>query len=116
MPNRKRRDNSLPLILMALGGLVVLVIGGWLAWKLVQPSDAPEPTAEQAVNAQDAPRVTLEEAKIAYDKQNAVFVDVRDANSYASDHIPGALSIPLSELPDRLGELDANTWIITYCT
>jgi rhodanese-related sulfurtransferase len=61
-------------------------------------------------------RLDIAEAKAAFDQDKAIFVDVRDTNAYASDHIPGALSIPEDELPDRLGELDPNAWIITYCT
>jgi rhodanese-related sulfurtransferase len=45
-----------------------------------------------------------------------VFLDVRYAEDYAAGHIPGALSIPLTELETRLGELDRTDWIITYCT
>ena len=116
MSNSKRRENSWPLLLMVFGGLILLAIGGWLILKLVQPAPTPEPTPAQAVNSEDVPRVSLDEAKAAYDQRTAVFVDVRDADSFASDHIPGALSIPLNELPDRMGELDPNAWIITYCT
>jgi 3-mercaptopyruvate sulfurtransferase SseA len=116
MANSKRRDISLPVILMVFGGLLVLIVGGWLAWQLAAPAPAPEPTVQQAVNNQDVTRINLVDAKTAYDQKEAVIVDVRDADSYASDHIPGALSIPLSELPDRLGELEPNAWIITYCT
>ena len=111
MASRNRRDNSLPLLLMVFGGLIVLVIGGWLAWQLVWPAPAPEPTPVQAVM-----RLGLDDAKAAFDQKTAVFVDVRDADSYAKNHIPGALSIPLGELPDRLSEMDPNSWIITYCT
>jgi rhodanese-related sulfurtransferase len=60
------------------------------------------------------PRVSLADAKAAYETGGAVFVDVRDAESYAQSHIPGALSIPLSELPNRIGELNPSDWIITY--
>jgi rhodanese-related sulfurtransferase len=45
-----------------------------------------------------------------------VFVDVRSQASYDLGHIPGSLSIPLDQLPGRLGELNQNDWIITYCT
>jgi hypothetical protein len=61
-------------------------------------------------------RVTLEKAKQAFDDKAAVFVDVRDAGTYAADHIPGALSIPVTNLQSQLGELKTSDWIITYCT
>jgi 3-mercaptopyruvate sulfurtransferase SseA len=64
----------------------------------------------------EVPRVTLEEAKAAFDGNSAVFVDTRSETSYADGHIPGALSIPVSELESRINELDPDQWIITYCT
>ncbi len=42
-------------------------------------------------------------------------IDVRPAEEYAAGHIPGAVSIPLGELPARLGELPASTEIVAYC-
>lgn len=42
-------------------------------------------------------------------------VDVRQPKEYESGHLPGARLIPLSELPERLGELDPKTTAITYC-
>ena len=116
MAKKKRRNSSMPLVFVVFGGLLVLVVGGWYAWQLAQPAPAPEPTPVQAVSTQEVTRLSLQDSIAAFDQVTAVFVDVRDAGSYASSHIPGALSIPLNELPDRLGELDPNAWIITYCT
>lgn len=49
-------------------------------------------------------------------KSGAVTVlDVRPAEEYAAGHIPGALGIPLAELPDRLAELPADQEVIAYC-
>jgi len=42
-------------------------------------------------------------------------LDVRQAWEYREFHLPGALHIPLSELLDRLGELDRDKPVITYC-
>lgn len=42
-------------------------------------------------------------------------LDVRQPSEYKQSHIPGALLIPLSELPDRLSELDSQIPVITYC-
>ena len=61
-------------------------------------------------------RVSLMEAKDAYETGAAVFVDVREKSIYDRGHIPGAKSIPLSEIEQRRGELDPRDWILLYCT
>jgi rhodanese-related sulfurtransferase len=42
-------------------------------------------------------------------------LDVRPAEEYAAGHIPGAVSVPLAELPARLDTLPAGTEIVAYC-
>ena len=42
-------------------------------------------------------------------------LDVRPAEEYAAGHIPGAVTIPLDELADRLAELPADVEIVAYC-
>jgi len=42
-------------------------------------------------------------------------LDVRPAEEYRDSHIAGAISIPLSELKDRLAELPRNQEIVAYC-
>jgi rhodanese-related sulfurtransferase/DNA-binding transcriptional ArsR family regulator len=42
-------------------------------------------------------------------------LDVRPAEEYAAGHIPGAVSVPLAELPARLGTLPAGSEIVAYC-
>jgi rhodanese-related sulfurtransferase len=42
-------------------------------------------------------------------------LDVRPEDEFALGHLPGALSIPLSELKHRLGELPADREVIAYC-
>ena len=44
-----------------------------------------------------------------------VVIDVRPAEEYAAGHIPGAVSIPLAELADRLDALPADRQIVAYC-
>jgi rhodanese-related sulfurtransferase len=44
-----------------------------------------------------------------------IVLDVRPAEEYAAGHIPGAVSVPLADLPDRLDELSADTEIVAYC-
>ena len=45
----------------------------------------------------------------------AVVLDVRPADEYAAGHIPGAVSIPLSELKRRLRDLPRTREIVAYC-
>ena len=45
------------------------------------------------------------EAKQLFDKQQAVILDVREDSEWKEQHIPGAIHIPLGQLPERLTEL-----------
>lgn len=42
-------------------------------------------------------------------------LDVRPGEEYLSGHIPGAVSIPLDQLANRLGDLPAGGEIVAYC-
>ncbi|MDP2319004.1 MAG: metalloregulator ArsR/SmtB family transcription factor [Acidobacteriota bacterium] len=42
-------------------------------------------------------------------------LDVRPGLEFAAGHLPGAISIPLSELKKRLGELPKHRDIVAYC-
>ena len=44
-----------------------------------------------------------------------MLVDVREPHEWEIAHIEGARLIPLSQLPDRLGELDGHAEIVTHC-
>lgn len=41
-------------------------------------------------------------------------LDVRQPEEYEQGHIPGAVLIPLSELPDRLSEIDPQKPVLAY--
>ncbi|UQA57452.1 ArsR/SmtB family transcription factor [Polyangium aurulentum] len=42
-------------------------------------------------------------------------IDVRPAEEYCAGHIPGAISIPISELKKRLAKLPKDREIVAYC-
>lgn len=107
------RRNILPLALMGVGVLLIAVASIWA----LQVYSNPTPTLIQGSEDSypDIARISLADAKQAHDRGQAVFIDVREEDAYNERHIAGAISIPLSELPLRLGELDPDRWYITYC-
>jgi rhodanese-related sulfurtransferase/DNA-binding transcriptional ArsR family regulator len=48
-------------------------------------------------------------------RAGVVVLDVRPATEFAAGHIPGAVSIPIDELPRRLSELPADVEVVAYC-
>lgn len=43
------------------------------------------------------------------------FIDVREEEEHAEGHIPGAVNIPLSELPVRLDDISEDAPVILVC-
>ena len=48
-------------------------------------------------------------------QDEVVLLDVRPRVEFDAAHIPGALSIPYNELPDRLAELPSGKLLVAYC-
>lgn len=107
-----KRRNPFAWLLIAGGVLLILAAATWLVNN--QPGNLQATPTVTPASAAQVQRVTLQEAKAAYDDGSAVFVDVRANATYAISHIPGAISIPINELPSRLNELDSSAWIIPY--
>ncbi len=63
----------------------------------------------------DTERLTRAELLDRVASGTATVIDVRPVEEYAAGHIPGALSIPLEELAERLPELPGDTEIVAYC-
>ncbi|WP_028266994.1 ArsR/SmtB family transcription factor [Arthrobacter sp. MA-N2] len=59
--------------------------------------------------------VTREELLVRAVAGTVTVLDVRPDEEYRAAHIPGALSIPLDQLRDRLAELPGNREIVAYC-
>ena len=48
-------------------------------------------------------------------EKGAQLVDVRVDHEWETGHLPGAVHIPLAELPARVGEVDKDRPVILYC-
>ena len=75
-----------------------------------------EQVARQYIDERDElePVTQAELRKLVRDG-NVTVIDVRPADEYEAGHIPGAVSIPVSELKRRLRELPKRREIIAYC-
>lgn len=62
-------------------------------------------------NSFDLP-VALDQVK---GRPDVRLLDVRPADEYRKGHLPDAISIPLEELEERLGDLPKDKLIIAYC-
>ncbi|MBT2627429.1 metalloregulator ArsR/SmtB family transcription factor [Bacillus sp. HU-1818] len=59
--------------------------------------------------------VTLSELKERMEKGEVLLLDVRPAEEYEKAHIPGAISIPIEELENKLSSLPPNCEVVAYC-
>ncbi len=112
---KMKQSSSVPLLMILAGTVLIVSI---LIWQVVTSAQSAASTATPVgeIPVDRISRVALEQAKTAFDTQAAVFVDVRSSGSFLNQHITGSVSIPLNELPSRLGELGKQDWIIPYCT
>jgi rhodanese-related sulfurtransferase/DNA-binding MarR family transcriptional regulator len=84
--------------------------------KVAEQHQAALPAARSAYLGRDgAPEITQDELRLRAEAGGLLLLDVRPLEEYLAGHIPGAVSIPVDELADRLGELPENTDVVVYC-
>jgi rhodanese-related sulfurtransferase len=71
--------------------------------------------ARGAYLGEEVAEVTRDELLRRLEAGTVTLVDVRPAEEYVAGHIPGAVSLPIGELAERLAELPAGTTIVAYC-
>lgn len=63
----------------------------------------------------DGEEVTREQLRARVQAGYVLVLDVRPAEEYLAGHIPGAISLPVQQLADRIGELPPEAEIVVYC-
>ncbi|MGQ9526694.1 rhodanese-like domain-containing protein [Chloroflexus sp.] len=76
--------------------------------------------AEWALNRyrpqrQQLPTISLAALQAGMPHGDVYLLDVRPLEEFAAGHLPGAVAIPLAELPQRIDELPVDKLIVTYC-
>lgn len=90
----------------------------YLAWKNLRDlSLTISPYIREAINnirahnEYDGP-ITLDKLK---ERGDVYLLDVRPRDEYEKGHIPNALSVPIEELNERMGEIPKDKLVIAYC-
>jgi len=95
----------------------VRVLRLWLTLQAVGERRLPEVDQILRLHAGNSAGIQLsrEEMEALLDTDRVIIVDVRPRPEYDNGHLPGAISIPVGELLDRLDELPRGRRIVTYC-
>lgn len=84
--------------------------------KVAERHQATVPAALDAYLGQDgATELSKEELRARVEAGDVIVLDVRPVEEYLAGHIPGAVSIPVEELADRIDELSEDTEVVVYC-
>ena len=108
------RDGTKTIYRLADEGVLNL----WLAVRSVAESRLPDVrqiVEEFAIDGIKEAELTWEELQRLLADDKAMLIDVRPPLEYDHGHLPGAVSVPLDNLPQRLGELPTDKPIIAYC-
>ncbi|HEY2432671.1 MAG TPA: MBL fold metallo-hydrolase [Vicinamibacterales bacterium] len=93
-------DAAMQLRRIGLDRIEGMVDGGFSAW---QAASLPVASIQQV------------DAEALRARDDLYVVDVRSAHEWRADHAPGAVNIPVGDLPARVGELPPGRTIATIC-
>lgn len=83
---------------------------------VTDPSAAVTATAVRfATITSDLTRISVADAKKLQDANDALIIDVREAQFYNQSHIKGAISIPQASVHDNLATIPKTGNVIVYC-
>ncbi|MFW6207028.1 MAG: rhodanese-like domain-containing protein, partial [Gemmatimonadota bacterium] len=92
------------------------------AWRAVRKlaearlGDVHEIVQQYLTDREQLQGITPTELAARLEEDDGVLVlDVRPEREYRTGHIPGARSIPIETLEERLGELSGDQQIVAYC-
>jgi membrane protein DedA with SNARE-associated domain len=89
--------------------LVVCALAAWISWKLVE--------RRRFVKSVNVARISAQQLRSMLDAGlDVAIVDVRSRITRATNSIPGALQIPIEDLPTRHLEIPRDRQIVLFCT
>jgi rhodanese-related sulfurtransferase len=108
----RKTDRIFLIIIVA----VLVVVIGYGAVMMIRSTSIQPPQATPTVQAIEINRIKVDEAKALLDSGQAILLDARSAESYASQHATGAISFPEAKELELLSQLPKDKILIFYCT
>ncbi len=72
------------------------------------------PAAGQAMR--NVPRIAIDEVKALMKTGQVLLIDVRDPQSFAEGHMPGAINVPFDHIPEHVEAWKRESrLLVTYC-
>ncbi|HLB22720.1 MAG TPA: ArsR family transcriptional regulator [Dehalococcoidia bacterium] len=90
----------------------------WLSLRSVAErrlAEVAQLTREYAVEGAGEPEVSRDQLQALVDQGKIMLIDVRPRLEFDNGHLPGAVSVPVDELPGRLDSLPKRRRIVAYC-
>ena len=64
----------------------------------------------------NVPRISIDDVKVLMAKKQVLLIDVRDPQSFAEGHIPGAINVPFDHIPNHVEQWKKEKrLLVTYC-
>jgi thiosulfate sulfurtransferase len=64
----------------------------------------------------NVPRISIDEVKLLMANKQVVLIDVRDPQSFAEGHMPGAINVPFDHIPNYVDRWkNEKRLLVTYC-
>ncbi len=106
---------SIALVVNQFSPVGIALIGQWDQDKRVISAQAKDEIHDSRLVIDN-----IKIAKLSYDGDKTLFVDARSNDDYNEGHIKGAISLPVGEFDERVGNLldyySPDQSIITYCS
>lgn len=82
------------------------------------PPVTPPPVAEHdnTQDKQEVPRIAAEDLRAKLNRGEVTVIDVRDAQSFATSHIPGARHIQFASIEGMVDTIPKEKEVVLYCT
>ncbi|HUN22724.1 MAG TPA: rhodanese-like domain-containing protein [Anaerolineales bacterium] len=96
--------------------LIIVLFSLALAAVLAACGNSQKAVDPQSIDLASLPAsIDVNLASSLHQREDVLFLDVREPDEYNAGHIPNVVLIPMGEVPSRLSEIPTDTTVIVTC-